>query len=46
VRVGTMFEILQRNELTGRTFATPAFDGTGMYLRTDSELLKIVDPTR
>lgn len=46
VRVGTMFEILQRNELTGRTFATPAFDGTGMYLRTDSELLKIVDPIR
>jgi outer membrane protein assembly factor BamB len=46
VRSGTTFEILQRNEISGRTFATPAFDGTGMYLRTDTELLKIVAPKR
>jgi len=43
VRAGKEFEVLQVNEISGRTFATPAFDRTGMYLRTDSELLKIVD---
>lgn len=43
VRASKDFELLQVNELSGRTFATPAFDGTGMYLRTDTELLKIVD---
>ena len=44
VRASKEYELIQVNELSGRTFATPAFDGTGMYLRTDSELLKIVDP--
>jgi outer membrane protein assembly factor BamB len=43
VRAGKSFELVQTNEISGRTFATPAFDGTGMYLRTDTELLKIVD---
>ncbi|MFN7876178.1 MAG: PQQ-binding-like beta-propeller repeat protein [Pirellula sp.] len=46
VRASKDFELLQVNELSGRTFATPAFDGTGMYLRTDTELLKIVDLKR
>jgi outer membrane protein assembly factor BamB len=46
VRASKEFELLQVNELSGRTFATPAFDGMGMYLRTDTELLKIVDLKR
>lgn len=46
VRADTKYEVVQVNEISGRTFATPAFDGTGMYLRTDTELLKIVDPKR
>jgi outer membrane protein assembly factor BamB len=46
VRAGKEYELVQMNELSGRTFATPAFDGTGMYLRTDTELLKIVDSKR
>lgn len=44
VRAGKEYELLHVNEISARTFATPAFDGTGMYLRTDTELLKIVDP--
>ncbi|MFN9433924.1 MAG: PQQ-binding-like beta-propeller repeat protein [Planctomycetota bacterium] len=46
VRASKQYEVVRINEISGRTFATPAFDGTGMYLRTDTELLKIVDDTR
>lgn len=46
VRASKQYEVVRINEITGRTFATPAFDGTGMYLRTDTELLKIVDRNR
>ncbi|MFO0013876.1 MAG: PQQ-binding-like beta-propeller repeat protein [Planctomycetota bacterium] len=46
VGVGKQYEVIRVNEISGRTFATPAFDGTGMYLRTDTELLKIVDRNR
>lgn len=46
VRASKQYELVQVNEISGRTFATPAFDGTGMYLRTDTELIKIVDPKR
>lgn len=42
VRPGKTFESVQRNEVTGKTFATPAFDEQAMYLRTDEFLLKIV----
>jgi outer membrane protein assembly factor BamB len=35
------FELAGRNEVTGRTFATPAFTNGAMYLRTDQALLKI-----
>lgn len=41
VRPTTAFEVVGKNEITGRTFATPAFDGNAMILRTDTELLKI-----
>lgn len=44
VRVGQKFEMLERNELPGRTLATPAFAGGAMYLRTDSTLYKIAAP--
>lgn len=46
VRASKRYEVVRINEITGRTFATPAFDGTGMYLRTDTELIKIVDRNR
>lgn len=44
VRPGPEFEIVQRNEVTGKTFATPAFDRKSMYLRTDEGLMKIREP--
>jgi outer membrane protein assembly factor BamB len=43
VRPGSEFEAVGRNEVSGKTFATPAFDGQAMYLRTDEWLLKIMD---
>jgi outer membrane protein assembly factor BamB len=43
VRPGPEFEAVQRNEITGKTFATPAFDGHAMFLRTDESLLKIME---
>ncbi len=46
VKTGKKYEVVRVNEVSGRTFATPAFDGTGMYLRTDTELLKIIDSKR
>lgn len=41
VKPSKTFEVTQRNEVTGRTFATPAFVDGAMYLRTDKALLKI-----
>lgn len=35
------FESLGTNEVPGRTFATPAFAGGAMYLRTDAAVYKI-----
>jgi outer membrane protein assembly factor BamB len=37
------FKVLGRNELPGRTFATPAFSDGAMYLRTDQALYKFVE---
>ncbi|MGD9648421.1 MAG: PQQ-binding-like beta-propeller repeat protein [Pirellulales bacterium] len=41
IRPGREFEVLAKNEVSGRTFATPAFADGAMYLRTDEHLLKI-----
>jgi outer membrane protein assembly factor BamB len=41
VKPAKSLEVVQKNEVTGRTFATPAFVGDAMYLRTDTALLKI-----
>ena len=41
VRAGKKYELLGKNEVPGRTFATPAFVGNAMYLRTDEALYKI-----
>ncbi len=41
IRPGQSFEVLQKNEISGRTLATPAFVGDAMYLRTDEHLYKI-----
>jgi outer membrane protein assembly factor BamB len=41
VKPSAIFEVVQKNEVTGRTFAIPAFAGKAMYLRTDKALLKI-----
>ena len=41
VRPGQKFEVLGKNEVSGRTFATPAFSNGAMYLRTDQQLYKI-----
>ncbi len=41
VALGTEFKVLGKNEVPGRTFATPAFADGAMYLRTDSALYKI-----
>lgn len=40
VKTGTEFVVLGRNEVSGRTFATPAFSNGAMYLRTDEHLYK------
>lgn len=42
LKAGKEFEILGTNELPGRTFATPAFVGKAMFLRTDTALYKFV----
>ncbi len=36
-----IFNVWGRIELPGRTFATPAVSGKGLYLRTDTHLYKI-----
>lgn len=41
VQRGKVFALLVRNEIPGRTFATPAFSNGAMYLRTDGALYKI-----
>lgn len=43
VKPAKTFEVVVRNEVTGRTFATPAFVNGAMYLRTDKELLKVAN---
>lgn len=43
VRQGKEFAILGRNEVPGRTFATPAFSDGAMYLRTDESLYKFAE---
>lgn len=42
LKPGKEFAVLGSNELPGRTFATPAFVGQAMYLRTDEQLYKFV----
>jgi outer membrane protein assembly factor BamB len=46
VRAAKEFEIVAKNEVSGKTLATPAFDGRAMYLRTDEHLLRIEEPPR
>ncbi|MBX9791221.1 MAG: PQQ-binding-like beta-propeller repeat protein [Pirellulales bacterium] len=41
VEPGRQFVVYGRNEVPGRTFATPAFADGAMYLRTDEHLYKI-----
>ena len=41
VQTGQKFAVLGKNEVPGRTLATPAFSGSAMYLRTDEHLYKI-----
>lgn len=41
VQVGKEFAVLQKNEVPGRTLATPAFSNGAMYLRTDEVLYKV-----
>lgn len=43
VKAGQKFEVLGKNEVPGRTFATPAFVGNAMYLRTDEHLYKFAE---
>jgi outer membrane protein assembly factor BamB len=41
VQAGREFVVLGKNEVPGRTLATPAFSQGAMYLRTDEHLYKI-----
>ena len=41
IRPSREFKVVGRNELPGRTLATPAFGNGAMYLRTDEYLYKI-----
>jgi outer membrane protein assembly factor BamB len=43
IKADRKFEVLGKNEVTGRTLATPAFDQGAMYLRTDEFLFKIAE---
>lgn len=40
IQVGKEFAVLGKNELPGRTLATPAFSEGAMYVRTDESLYK------
>lgn len=42
LKAGKEFETLGSCEVPGRTFATPAFVGNAMYMRTDEALYKMV----
>jgi outer membrane protein assembly factor BamB len=41
VKPSLEYTVVGKNELTGRTFATPSFYQDAMFLRTDEHLLKI-----
>jgi hypothetical protein len=41
VKPGKAFAVMGKNELPGRTLATPAFSDGAMYLRTDENLYRI-----
>lgn len=41
VQTGRKFVELGKNEVPGRTLATPAFSAGAMYLRTDEHLYKV-----
>ncbi len=43
VKTGQKYEVIGKNEVPGRTFATPAFVGNAMYLRTDEHLYKFAE---
>jgi outer membrane protein assembly factor BamB len=43
IKPGKSFEVLGKNEVSGRTLATPAFSGGAMYLRTDEHLYKFAE---
>jgi outer membrane protein assembly factor BamB len=43
VEASREFKIVRKNEVPGRTFATPAFSRGAMYLRTDEHLYKIAN---
>lgn len=43
IKADRKFEVLGKNEVTGRTLATPAFDQGAMFLRTDEFLFKIAE---
>ena len=43
IKPGKSFEVLGKNEVPGRTLATPAFSGGAMYLRTDEHLYKFAE---
>lgn len=43
VQAGKEFAILSKNTVSGRTFATPAFSNSAMYLRTDESLYKFAE---
>jgi len=43
VKPGPKFEVFGKNELPGRTLATPAFSDGAMYLRTDEFLYKFAE---
>lgn len=40
VKASRDFVVLGTNQVTGRTFATPAFSGSALYLRTDEHLYR------
>jgi hypothetical protein len=40
VKPGKSFQLAGKNKVPGRTLASPAFEDTSMYLRTDEHLYK------
>lgn len=43
IKPGKTLEVLGKNEVPGKTLATPAFSGGAMYLRTDDTLYKFAE---